>query len=542
MQTRSELLQSKFSPLHFGTSGVRAKVTEMNDMECYINTCGFIKYLLKTNEMKIGDGIAIGCDLRKSSPRILSAVHKAILDEKCQTIYCGFVPTPTLSLYAWKRCMPAIMVTGSHIPDELNGIKFIKSKGEVLKSDEKAILENVAIARQDEYQKDENDSLFDEGGNFKNPIDLPSVKEEETALAEFKERYIGIFPADILKNKKIVLYEQSSVGRDLLKDILLALGAEIISVERSTNFIPIDTEKIPDFVTLSLKKWAYDFKPFAIVSLDGDADRPLLADENGAFFPGDLLGLLVSLYLKPDFVAIPISSNDAAVSALKELKVEVALTKIGSPYCIDTMNKKLAENPTAKVVSWERNGGYLLGSDWTINNKVLKSLPTRDSILPILIALLHATESNMSISELINSKIPHRYIASNAIDNKTKGCELYNASVGKIIIESFSPKDTDTKQLDFSSSDINQEAKDIKTTLESYFNQDLGYSEIMSINYTDGIRICFSNGDVAHLRPSSNAPEFRLYATADTLKRAESIVSDRLIVLPRIISDILQKT
>lgn len=552
-QTREQLLSLKFSPLSFGTSGIRAFVVDMTDMECYINTRGFIKYLYKTNEFKTGNKIALGGDLRASTPRIMRAVHQAILDENCETVYCGFIPTPTLSYYAWKRQMPAVMVTGSHIPDDLNGIKFIKSLSEVLKSDEKDILYYVELARKEEYTKDETESLFNIDGSFKKEIDLPEKTKEEQAQNEFITRYTELFSSKILNNKKIVLYEQSAVGRDVLKKILSSLGAEVISVERSEKFIPIDTEKIPDLVTSSLKKWSTEFKPFAIVSLDGDSDRPLLADEFGTFLPGDLLGLLVSLYLKPDFVALPISSNDAALIALKKLNIEIALTKIGSPYCIAAMNEKLSQNPITKTVAWERNGGYLLGSNWNINNHTLELLPTRDAFLPLLIALIFATEENTSLSTLINTKLPHRFITANSIDNKTKDCESYTTPLGKIIINYFSPKDSAIKQLDFNLEEIEttpripvnqemyKEARDIKKNLESYFNSKLGYSQIKSINYIDGVRISFVNNDVVHLRPSSNSPELRIYATTDTEERANQILANRFSILPLIITDTIKK-
>ena len=45
-----------------------------------------------------------------------------------------------------------------------------------------------------------------------------------------------------------------------------------------------------------------------------------------------------------------------------------------------------------------------------------------------------------------------------------------------------------------------------------------------NINYTDGVRILFDNGEISHLRPSGNAPEFRNYAIADSPERAGEIV------------------
>ncbi|MEK7080970.1 MAG: hypothetical protein AAB902_01055 [Patescibacteria group bacterium] len=546
------LPDSKFSPLHFGTSGIRAPVIDMTDMECYINTRGFIQYLYKTKEIKPGDNIVLAGDLRPSTPRIMSAVHRAIMDEGCQTLFCGFVPTPTLSYYAWKRHLPAIMVTGSHVPKELNGIKFIKSSEEVLKNDEKDILFQVAEVREKEYSKNENDFLFDVNGFFKQPVSLPSVSEEKNALVEFQKRYTSIFPSNILIGKKIVLYEQSAVGRDLLKNILTSLGAEVICFGRSDKFIPMDTEKMPDFVIDLLKQLAQDFQPFAVVSTDGDSDRPVLADENGSFLSGDLLGTLVSLYLKPDFASMTATCDDAAAIILKKSHIEVVLTKVGSPYVIASMDEKLAQTPNAKVVSWERNGGYLLGSNFTVNNKILDSLPTRDSILPIIIAIIFSVEEGVSLSALISSKLPRHFTVSGAVDNKTKGCESYNAHLGKTIVSSFSPQDSNIKQLNFTSKgleiipsmiisnpNLEKEAKSIKLGLESYFNSAFGYTPIISIGYIDGIRISFSNGEVAHLRPSNNAPEFRLYATADTKERANKILADRFVIIPAIISDIV---
>lgn len=549
-RSREEILKSKFKPLAFGTSGVRALVTDMTDMECYINTRGFIKYLLETNEIKEGDKIVFGGDLRSSTPRIMSAVYKAIIDENCQSLYCGFVPTPALSLYAWDKNHPAIMITGSHIPDDRNGIKFIKSLSEVLKTDEDEILRNVEIARKEEYNKSENDSLFNMDGNFKITISLPTESEEKITLAQFKERYVSLFQSDILKGKKVIVYEQSAVGRDFLKDVLSSLGAEVIGIERSDKFIPIDTEKMPDSVINSMKKWAEEYKPFAIVSLDGDSDRPILTDENGSFLSGDLLGLLVSLYLKPEFVSLPISSNDAAVSLLKDLNIEFVLTKIGSPYCIAAMNKKLFINPDSKVVSWERNGGYLLGNNWEINDRPIKQLPTRDSILPMLIAMVYAIREDVSLSRLIDTKLPHRVITSDSIDNHTEGCKDYTSETGKIIINNFSTKKIKIEQINFKgenveivpdddkSNEIKDESIKIKSRLELYFNTELGYAPVSSINYIDGIRICFENNDVVHLRPSSNASEFRMYVTTDNINHAHKIIKDRLIIIPRIISDI----
>ncbi|HEX5413908.1 MAG TPA: hypothetical protein VFZ27_18850 [Terriglobia bacterium] len=65
--------------------------------------------------------------------------------------------------------------------------------------------------------------------------------------------------------------------------------------------------------------------------------------------------------------------------------------------------------------------------------------------------------------------------------------------------------------------------ENIRKHLESFFTPQLGFGTITRLNYIDGVRIIFSNGDVAHLRASGNADEFRIYAVADTQARADSI-------------------
>lgn len=62
------------------------------------------------------------------------------------------------------------MITGSHIPEDRNGIKYNKREGEVLKSDEPGILTHVAKIRKEEYAKTEAETLFKAVKNFlKNP-------------------------------------------------------------------------------------------------------------------------------------------------------------------------------------------------------------------------------------------------------------------------------------------------------------------------------------------------------------------------------------
>jgi phosphomannomutase len=543
-------IADKFKPLRFGTSGLRALVTDMTDLECSINTTGFTRFLRELGEIKEGGGIALGGDLRSSTPRIMAAVRKAIEDEGYQVDYCGAVPSPTLVLYAMANGKPSIMVTGSHIPDVRNGIKFSKASGEVLKEDEISILRNVKKAREEAYSNWEDGGLYSENGMFKQEQSLPEASDAAQLL--YKKRYMDFFSTRPLAGKKIVFYQHSAVGRDLLPSILQGMGAEVILEARSDSFVPVDTEKVSEETIRFLAEMADKHKPFTVISTDGDSDRPLFADERGRFLPGDKLGALAALYLRPDFVAVPVSTNDAVVRILKTDGMRVAQTKIGSPYVIKAMMDRGNEDPSAKLASWEANGGFLTGSDWTRGGKMLGALPTRDAFLPIVSAILLAEQEGLSLSELIAAKLPSRSTSAGVIDNTSSGCERYTASMGKQIVAKFSPEDSSLSQVDFStsattatrgletstaSSEENLELSGIKEIISKYFSKEDGFAEIESVNFIDGIRIGFADGNIAHMRPSGNAPEFRMYAEADTLEKAMEIVEKKNQVVPKIIAD-----
>lgn len=544
---------SRFKPLEFGTSGLRDTVTAMTDMECYINTRGFIMFLEERGEIDSRNrDLALGGDLRSSTSRIMLAVLLAIKDSGYRTLFCGRVPTPTLACFAMDKRIPGIMVTGSHIPDDRNGIKFTKKSGEVLKTDEDDILRNVKYAREKEYEKPLQESLFEKNGMFKEEYSLPEAEFESEAINTYIHRYSNVFKDNPLSDKKIVLYQHSAVGRDIVQDIFEGLGADVVSIARSDKFIAVDTEKVTVDTISLLQKASREHKPFAIITTDGDSDRPLLADENGSFLSGDKLGALVSMFLNPDFVAIPVSANDAVVSSLDKSGIKVIQTRIGSPYIIEAMNCELKRNPNSKVASWECNGGFLLGSDWSINDSTLKSLPTRDAVLPLICVLLLAINNNQTVSELVTSSLPDRYTHADVIDEKSDGCKIYTTEMGKTIIKMLSPENPDISQVDFTEKGIMINGVNcstgpvhnltwIKEKFCNYFINERGFSDIVSINFIDGIRIVFSNNDVVHLRPSGNAPEFRIYATADTQEAANRIVENTVGIIPDILRDFIMK-
>jgi len=478
--------------LKFGTSGLRGLVTELNDRECYLYTAAFLKYLLDLKLINKNISVAIAGDFRPSTERIIKAVATAIKDFNFKVDYCGIIPTQTVSLYGFKRNIPSIMVTGSHIPYDRNGIKFNLPAGEILKKDEQAITEYQAkILASSEF-----DFLFNKDGSFKKaPVKLPKVNLK--AEREYAKRYVDFFGKNLLRGKTIVVYEQSSVIRDIMVEILKKLGAKVIAVGRSQKFIPIDTEAIQEVDLKKARTWVKKYKADAVVSADGDGDRPVLFDETGQFIRGDFLAVICSTYLKADSVSATASCNTSLEKSGKFKNIN--RTKIGSPYVVTAMQND-KKNGYQRIVSYEANGGFLTGSDLLIGNKKIKSLPTRDSMLPILSALALSVNKKVSLSKLIKI-FPQRFVYSHSI----KG---FLTETSQKIIKKILKRGTAEKKL-----------------AQKLFNLP---AEVKKFDFTDGARMFLANGEIVHVRPSGNAPEIRVYSEADCLDRARKLTEQTL--------------
>jgi len=418
-----------------------------------------------------GDGsmIVLGHDLRPSSPQIAAACAAALCARGVEVIYAGALPTPALAFFASILHAPAIVVTGSHIPFDRNGIKFYRARGEeITKADELAI-QQATVEIPDEI--------------VTSPLPAPDPHAERVYVA----RYVDFFGTDALAGMRVAIYEHSSVARDVLRTILEGLGAEVLALGRADTFVPIDTEAVREEDIARARKWAGEHGFDAVLSTDGDGDRPLIGDENGNWFRGDIVGILCAQFLGVDVVVTPVSSNTAVEKS--GLFRKVHRTRIGSPYVIAGMGDELLQAPRA-VAGYEANGGFLLGSDVERNGNRLAALPTRDAVLPMLAMLCMARERARKLSELADA-LPQRFTHSSRLQD-------IPVEKSRELIAGFL-----------------EDAGRMRVVM----GPDAG--DVAGMDTTDGLRVEFAGGEIVHLRPSGNAPELRCYAEADTEARAQ---------------------
>ncbi|WP_313195712.1 phosphomannomutase [Shinella zoogloeoides] len=450
--------------LKFGTSGLRGLSVDLEGPASALYATAFARHLLAAGLARPGDEILIGRDFRASSPAISAIAIAALRKAGLAPRDCGALPTPALALLGLQSRAACLMVTGSHIPADRNGIKFYRPDGEIDKADEAAITAAAAAIRAE-------GTVFDAAKES-------AEDRHDAAVALYGERNRRLLPEGSLSGLRVGVYQHSTVARDLFVSVLAYYGADVVALGRSESFVPVDTEAVSAETVALLQQWALEHGLHAIVSADGDGDRPLVADETGTPIRGDLVGLIASRFLGASVVATPVTSNSGIEAAIGG---RVLRTKVGSPYVIAAMNEAVAAGETA-VAGFEANGGTLTATPFTVNGETLAPLPTRDSLMPILAVLALGAAEERPLSR-IAAGLALPAAASDRLENvpvETSAALMAELRSGAGPLAAF-----------LAPIGVPQKVSDI-----------------------DGLRVTLEDAGVIHFRPSGNAPEMRCYVEA----------------------------
>ncbi|MET3924997.1 phosphomannomutase [Devosia sp. 2618] len=412
-----------------------------------------------------GGRVFVGRDFRESSPGILRDCVAAVEAAGLAAVDCGALPTPALALHAMAAGCAAVMVTGSHIPEDRNGLKFYLPTGEISKADEAGI---VAALR---------DAVI---GDALGPV----VDERHAAMERYFSRYSGLLADGALVGLRVGVFEHSSVARDVLVRVLECFGATVMRLGRAERFVAVDTEAVGDAVFLPVPAWVAEHGLDALVSADGDGDRPLLVDAQGQFVRGDVLGLLTAWYLGARTVVTPVTSSSGIEKAGA---FEVVRTRVGSPYVIAAM-----EAAAGPVVGFEANGGTFVGEGIVAHGRPLAALATRDAVLPILSVLGMAAERKIGVAQLV-AELALPWALADRLQHVS--AERSARFLERLVANG------------------------------DYARASFGAYGIGRISTVDGVQIFTAAGDVVHFRASGNAPELRCYVEGRTPEIAAELLA-----------------
>tara|TARA_B100001093_G_scaffold166387_1_gene158951 strand:+ start:1941 stop:3272 length:1332 start_codon:yes stop_codon:yes gene_type:complete len=345
---------------YFGTDGIRGSVNSKN-----INGDMFFKFGLAAgtffkNQKKNKQTAIIAKDTRLSGYTLEPALVSGLASTGMHVYTLG--PLPTNGLAMLTKSMKAnmgIMITASHNPYYDNGLKLFGPDG---------------LKLSDKIEK-KIESLIDKKihPQLSNPKTLGRVKRLENGNEEYIKIIKKNFPRNFsLKGLKIVIDCANGAGYKSGPQLLKSLGAKVTAIGIKPNGLNIN-EKCGSTFPKKIQSAVKKYKAHIGISLDGDADRVIMCDENCNIIDGDqIIAALAKRWKNKKMlrggVVGTLMSNYGLEKFFKLNKIKFLRANVGDRYVKEKMQKNNFN------LGGEQSGHIILGKFATTGDGLLVAL------------------------------------------------------------------------------------------------------------------------------------------------------------------------
>ena len=391
---------------YFGTDGIRGRANDVITPELALKVGQAAGLVFKRGEHR--HRVLIGKDTRLSGYMIETALVAGFTSVGIDVFQTGPLPTPAVAMLTRSmRCDLGVMISASHNPYDDNGIKLFGPDGYKL-SDE---IENKIETLMDS----------DLGKRLAKSGDLGRAKRIEVASG----RYIEFAKRTLLRTMsldglRIVVDCANGAAYQVVPEALWELGAEVIAMGVEPDGFNINRDcgsTSPEELCRKVREMRADIG----IALDGDADRVIIADEQGHIVDGDqLLALIAESFqtdgrlTQPGIVAT-IMSNYELERYLGGLKLKLARTPVGDRYVLDHM----------------REHGYNVGGEQSGHIILTDYTTTGDGFVAALQVMAVVKKLDRRVSEVCHRFDPLPQILKNV--RYKSGKPLENAKVRSAI-------------------------------------------------------------------------------------------------------------
>jgi phosphoglucosamine mutase len=367
---------------YFGTDGVRGRANSgamTADMVLKIGMAAGNLYRRGSHRHRV----VIGKDTRLSGYMIENALTSGLLAAGMDVFLFGPVPTPAVAMLT--RSMRAdlgIMISASHNPYADNGIKIFGPDGYKLSDEQELDIE----------------AMLDDPGKLSLAAspEIGRAKRIEDAQARYIEFAKRTFPKDMtLDGLRVVIDTANGAAYKVAPTALWELGAEVIQIGNEPNGININDgcgSTHPEAMCARVKELRADIG----IALDGDADRVIIADDQGRVVNGDqLMALIASSWasrgeLRGGGLVATIMSNLGLERFLATEKLSLVRTKVGDRYVVEHM----------------RAHGYNVGGEQSGHIVLSDFSSTGDGLLAALQVLAEVKRRDKPVSDVCNVFTP----------------------------------------------------------------------------------------------------------------------------------------
>ncbi|MFQ5834155.1 MAG: phosphoglucosamine mutase [Candidatus Thorarchaeota archaeon] len=367
----------------FGTNGVRGVINKDLTVELVLN-------LGRATGSVLGPGmIAVARDSRMGGEMFTQALISGLTSTGCSVVNLGPVPTPTLQ-YMIPRlgCAAGVMVTASHNPPHVNGIKVIGPNG-------------IETSRETENQIE----MVYHSNQFKTAdwSKIGKVTHYSSAIDMYLEGIKSHLDIDRIRRKplKVVVDGANSVGGLVTPRLLRELGCTVVSLNSQLDgsFPGRNPEPIPENLK-DLSAAVTAMEADLGIAHDGDADRATFVDESGRVLWGDQsFALIASRVLgrkRGSTLVTPVSSGRLIEDVARKAGAKIDWTEVGSVVVSHRIEEIGAE------LGGEENGGVFYPNHQPVRDGAMTA-----SQIVEMIALEDKTLSQLvsELPEYFNAKV-----------------------------------------------------------------------------------------------------------------------------------------
>lgn len=301
--------------------------TSLNEELAYKFGLAYAALIKKENPGK-QLSLAVGYDMRLSSPSLKENLIRGLIDSGCNVVDIGLVSTPTfyfaVSFYGYDG---GVQVSASHNPKEYNGFKLVRAGAKPISGD-KGIYEIRDMI-------------------IKNELSLSEIKGTVTVKANVLEDEVTEQSKNIdtaaIKPFKIVVDAANSMGALDSEAILKKTKCELIKMnfDLDGNFPVHQADPLDEANLAFVQKGVLENKADLGISIDGDADRYFFVDEKGEVVRQEILrGIMAQIALAENpgaTVCYDIRPGKITKDMIEEVGGKAVVTKVGHSLIKDKM-------------------------------------------------------------------------------------------------------------------------------------------------------------------------------------------------------------
>lgn len=363
----------------FGTDGVRGRVGEEPITPQTVMKLGWAAGSVFATAGS-GDKVLIGKDTRVSGYLLESALEAGFSAAGVNVCFLGPLPTPGIAyLTRTARACAGVAISASHNPYYDNGIKFFSSKG--------AKIQDELTARIDRKMAEPMTCV--------DSSQLGKAERLNDAQGRYIEFCKGTLPSTrTLAGLKIVVDCANGAAYNVAPHVFTEMGAEVIVIGNQPDGFNINRDCGSTHLDTLIAKVLSESADIGI-ALDGDADRVLLVDANGARVDGDqILYLLAKRRQRRRLLGDGTDGGGVVGTVMTNFGLELAFKKLKIPF----VRARVGDRYVHEVLTKNR---WLLGGEASGHILCLDKSATGDGILAALEVLDTMLKNQRTLHELV---------------------------------------------------------------------------------------------------------------------------------------------